>query len=172
MRPKKWGGRVEDEELTDQLNLEITMFLGYDFNPARRLPLFQLVYHDSVYCTRRWNQDPGRDISLWDRHDLLNISFGTPPLIFLHNKGGNGSGGEVWEEKKERYLQTYSNVAGWHGQIGFDEMLSHRYLTKDRMVQETRFSSGKGVVVNFSKKSYKAKNGTTVKANSHHIFTF
>ncbi|NOY82954.1 MAG: hypothetical protein GXP31_18305 [Kiritimatiellaeota bacterium] len=144
--------------------------LGYDFNPARRLPLFQLVYHDSVYCTRRWNQDPGRDPSLWDRHDLMNILYGTAPLVFMHPKAGNVIGGAGWEKVKERYLRTYRTVCGWHEKIGFDEMVDHRFLSKDRLIQETRFASGWTVVVDFSDRAWRDPRGFTVPRHGYRTF--
>lgn len=143
--------------------------LGYDFNPARRVPLFQLVYHDSVYCARRWNQDPGRDASLWNRHDLMNILYGTPPLWFMHPKAGNAIGTPEWERVKERYLQTYHNVCGWHEKIGFDEMIDHRFLSENRLVQETRFRGGGGVVVNFSAIPWSDPRGFVVPAEDYRI---
>ena len=145
--------------------------LGYDFNPARRVPLFQLVYHDSVVCTRRWNQDPGRDASLWNRHDLMNILYGTPPLWFMHPKAGNVIGTPEWERVRERYLQTYRNVCGWHEKIGFDEMTDHRFLADDRMVQETRFRNGLGVVVNFSAVPWSDPRGFIVPAEDYRILS-
>jgi hypothetical protein len=142
--------------------------LGYDFNPARRVPLFQLVYHDSVYCTRRWNQDPGRDASLWDRHDLMNILYGTAPLIFMHPQAGNVIGSEMEERRQARYLRTYHDVCGWHEKIGFDEMTDHRFLSEDRLVQETRYSSGQAVVVNFGSKIWDDPRGFQVPGSSFH----
>ena len=144
--------------------------LGYDFNPARRLPLFQLVYHDSVYCTRRWNQDPGRDASLWSRHDLMNILYGTAPLIFMHPQADNVIGSSADQDRIDRYLRTYRDVCGWHEKIGFDELADHRLLTSDRMVQESRFSSGWNVVVNFSESPFLDKRGFSVPAQSFHCF--
>ena len=155
--------------LTEKPGFE-ELFLGYDFNPARRLPLFQLVYHDSVYCTRRWNQDPGRDASLWDRHDLINILYGTAPLIFMQPRAGNVFGSEMEDGLRARYLRTYQDVSGWHEKIGFDEMTDHRMLTPDRMVQETRFSSGWNVVVNFGRESWHDPRGFTVTPESFHTF--
>lgn len=155
--------------LTDKPGFQ-ELCLGYDFNPARRLPLFQLVYHDSVYCTRRWNQDPGRDTSLWDRHDLMNILYGTAPLVFMHPEAGNVIGSLPWKTKADRYLQTYRNVCGWHERIGFDEMVDHRILTADRMVQETRFSSGWNVVVNFTQSDWSDERGFHVPPCSHYFF--
>jgi len=146
--------------------------LGYDFNPARRLPLFQLVYHDSVYCTRRWNQDPGRAPDLWDRHDLMNILYGTAPLLFMHPKAGNVIGGPGWEKVKSRYLKTYRTVCGWHEKIGFDEMVDHAVLSADRLVQETRFSSGWGVVVNFRDQAWADPRGFTVPPRGYHTFRY
>ncbi len=143
------------------------LFLGFDFNPARRVPLFQLVYHDSVYCTRRWNQDPGRDARLWTRHDLMNVLYGTPPLWFMHPKAGNVIGTPQWEEVKDRYLQTYRNVCGWHEKIGFDEMTDHHFLSDDRLVQETRFASGWIVVVNFRDEPWDDPRGFRVPAHAN-----
>lgn len=144
------------------------LFLGYDLSPVKRIPLFQLVYHDSVYCTRRWNQDPGRDQRLWNRHDLLNILYGTPPLFFMHPKAGNVIGTPAWENVKDRYLQSYRNVCGWHEKIGFEEMTDHRFLSSDRMVQETHFASGPVVVVNFGHSPWKDPRGFTVAPESYH----
>jgi hypothetical protein len=144
--------------------------LGYDFNPARRLPLFQLVYHDSVYCTRRWNQDPGRDASLWDRHDLMNILYGKAPLIFMHPQAANVIGSKTEEGRQARYLRTYRDVCGWHEKIGFDEMTDHRLLTSDRLVQETRFSSDWSVVVNFGSAPWDDPRGFVVPGSSFHQF--
>ncbi len=143
------------------------MFLGVDFNPARRVPLFQLVYHDSVYCTRRWNQDPGRDATLWTRHDLMNLLYGTPSLWFMHPEAGNVIGTPQWERVKDRYMQSYRTVCGWHEKIGFDEMVDHRFLSKDRLVQQTRFSSGWTTVVNFGDRPWNDSRGFRVSPHDH-----
>lgn len=84
----------------------------------------------------------------------MNILFGTAPLVCMHPKAGNVIGTPEWETVKDRYLQTYRNVCGWHEQIGFDEMTDHRFLSKDRLVQEIRFSSGQAVVVNFGSEAW------------------
>ena len=75
-----------------------------------------------------------------------------------------------WEKVKDRYLRTYRDVCGWHEKIGFDEMLQHGFLSDDRLVQQSRFSSGWTVVVNFSDDPWKDARGFSVKAHSHHTF--
>jgi len=48
-------------------------------------------------------------------------------------------------------------------QIAFEAMTSHRFLTPDRTVQETEFSNGCGVVVNFGDQEYAVPAGPVVK---------
>jgi hypothetical protein len=88
----------------------------------------------------------------------------------MHPQAGNVIGTPGWEKVKDRYLQTYRSVCGWHEKIGFDEMTQHRFLSDDRLVQETRFASGWAVVVNFGDRTWADPRGFAVKAVSHHVF--
>ncbi len=101
----------------------------------------------------------------------MNILYGTAPLIFMHPRAGNVIGSSARGKTLDRYLRTYRNVCGWHEKIGFDEMVDHRVLTRDRMVQETRFSSGWNVVVNFGQSPWSDMRGFTVRPQSFHTFT-
>jgi hypothetical protein len=56
---------------------------------------------------------------------------------------------ERWEEYKYTFIDSYKNVVPWLEQIASDEMVSHRFVSPDHKVQESVFSSGKKVVVNF-----------------------
>jgi hypothetical protein len=40
--------------------------------------------------------------------------------------------------------------------LAYDELVSHRFITDDHKVQETVFSSGKRVIVNFGDSEYKS----------------
>jgi hypothetical protein len=90
--------------------------------------------------------------------------------VFLHPEAGNIIGSAGWEKVKGRYLRTYRNVCGWHEQIGFEEMIDHRFLSRDRLVQETRFASGWAVVVNFGDRVWNDPRGFSVSARAHHTF--
>ena len=98
---------------------------------------------------------------------LMNILYGVAPLIFMHPEAGNVIARPGWAQVKDRYLQTYRNVCGWHEKVGFDEMLAHRTLTNDRSVQETRFSSGWTVVVNFGERPWPDPRGFVVQAHAY-----
>jgi len=110
-----------------------------------------------------------RDPTLWNRHDLMNILYGTSALWFMHPKAGNVIGTPAWERVKDRYLQTYRNVCGWHERIGFDELIDHRFLSDDRLVQQTRFAGGLGVVVNFSDVPWADPRGFDVPPEAYRI---
>ncbi len=143
--------------------------VGFNYGPANRIPLFQLVYHDSVYCTRRWNDHHSRDPDLWRRNDLLCILYGTAPIVTFSTEDGPYIFDASYAPFHERYMRTYREVCGWHEQIGFEELKSHRFLTPDRRVQESTFASGRGVVVNFSDKPYPLSANVSVPAMGYRI---
>jgi len=121
-------------------------YIATQFNMVRRVPLLALVYHDSVLMTWRWNHTPNRWVSgaeNWDDWDLIHLLYGGMPIFVVDERSLAAKG--------QRMLQTYRNVCGGLEKIGGNEMISHRFLTADRQVQETRFANGWGVIVNFHK---------------------
>lgn len=144
--------------------------LSFTYGPQNRVPVFQLVFHDSVVCTRRWNDHYGRDMDLWRTSDLMSIAYGTPPIVkFLGDDTPHVMKDEFATVQK-LYLRTFRDVCGWHEKIGFDEMTDHRFLTENRLVQETRFSSGHAVVVNFGSEPWNDDRGFQVPAKDFHTF--
>ena len=61
---------------------------GHDY----RLPLWELVYHDCVVAQWYWGDYNNKLPALWDRRDLFNALYGTPPM-FMFNR-------ELWEQNK------------------------------------------------------------------------
>ena len=136
--------------------------LGYNYGPQNRVPLFQLVFHDAVVCLRRWNDHQPRDPRIWRRSDLMSIIYGTPPIACFHHQAGPHILRDDYAPLRDRYARTFRDVCGWHEKIGFEEMTSHRFLSPDRMVQETTFGNGLGVVVNFAQGPWKDPRGFAV----------
>lgn len=116
-------------------------YLKYSINEYTRIPLYELVYHDAVVTTWRWEDGNHHTPEIWWKKDLFNILYGSAPLWNLDR--------ERWEEYKFTFIESYKNVCPWLQQIGYDELVSHRFLTEDHKIQESVFSSGKKVVVNF-----------------------
>ena len=70
---------------------------------------------------------------------------------------------ERWDEYKYTFIESYKNVCPWLQQIAYDELVSHRFVTDDHKVQESVFSSGKRIVVNFGFTDF-AYQGKVIKA--------
>jgi hypothetical protein len=106
-----------------------------------RLPLWELVYHDCVVAQWYWGDYNNKLPKLWDRRDLWNALYGTPPMFMFDRK--------TWEANKDRFVKSYQTAEPVARATGYSEMLSHEWLTPDHAVQRTRFANGVTVTVNF-----------------------
>lgn len=136
-------------------------YLKYSINEFTRIPLYELVYHDAVVTSWRWEDGNHHTPEIWWKKDLFNILYGSAPLWNLDR--------ERWEEYKYTFIESYKKVNPWLQQVACDEMILHRFLTDDHKVQESLFSSGKKVVVNFNDNDFKLK-GKTIPAKSYLTF--
>ena len=69
---------------------------------------------------------------------------------------------EAWTEEEGFEAYRGRQIRQWLFKkyaSSFDEMTNHQWLTKDRMVQRTEFSSGQAVIVNFGNEPYTSKDG-------------
>jgi hypothetical protein len=130
-------------------------YLKYSINEYTRIPLYELVYHDAVVTSWRWEDGNHHTPEIWWKKDLFNILYGSAPLWNLDR--------ERWEEYKYTFIESYKNVCPWLQQIASDEMVSHRFVSSDHKVQESVYSSGKKVVVNFGDADVEI-DGQTVKS--------
>lgn len=116
-------------------------YLKYSINETLRVPLYDLVYHDAMVSSWRWEDGNHHMPEIWWKKDLFNILYGNAPLWNIDR--------EHWEAAKNTFIESYKKIHPWLQQIAYDELVSHRFLSADRKVQESTFSSGKKVVVNF-----------------------
>ncbi|MCX7414367.1 MAG: hypothetical protein NTW36_13140 [Planctomycetia bacterium] len=128
-----------------------------------RIPFYSLCHHDEVVQTWRWEDGMNHPPVYWPLKNLWSVLYGGAPMYRI-------SGDRVKHHAEEiRRTQQYVNE--WVRQIAFDEMIDHRFVTVDREVQETEFSSGRGVVVNFSDEPHTLPDGQVVKARDYVSFT-
>ena len=131
-----WGSSVEEEP----------DYARFNSSAVYRVPLFELVYHDSHVSTWYTGDGSTKVPSAWAAKDLLNTLYGTMPL-WMPNK-------EQWAKYRERFIASYHNVNTVFAKVAGTEMLSHEFLTGDFQVQRTEFSSGVTVTANFGDKEY------------------
>ncbi|HEY3369793.1 MAG TPA: glycoside hydrolase [Prolixibacteraceae bacterium] len=132
-------------------------YLKYSINEYTRVPLYELVYHDAMVTSWRWEDANHHTPEIWWKKDLFNILYASAPLWNL-DRGR-------WEEYKQTFIESYNHICPWLQQVGYDEMTNHRFVSTDHKVQETVFSSGKKAVVNFSDSDYPYE-GKLIKAKS------
>lgn len=131
-------------------------YLAWGLGEANRYPLWELVYHDCVVSTWYWGDSTGHLLQsapeLGYKKDAFNILYGTVPLYWTAQPYSYHWGKP---ELRERLLESYRNTCKLHEQIGFDEMISHEFVTEDRRVQHTVFADGTNVWVNFGAEPWK-----------------
>jgi len=121
-------------------------FLKYQVGAFYRIPLWELVYHDCTVAMWYWGDYNNKAPEVWDRRDLFNILYGTPPMWMFDAK--------IWQRQKARFLQCYKNVCPLARKVGYAEMLRHEFLTRDHLVQRTIFSNGTVILANFGEKPF------------------
>jgi hypothetical protein len=144
------AGRAMDR-IWDEVPPDVAKFqMGHEY----RLPLWELVYHDCVVAQWYWGDYNNKLPALWDKRDLFNILYANGPM-FMFNR-------ELWNQKKDRFVQSYKNICPLLRSVGYSEMTDHRILNADRSVQQSAFSNGTTVTVNFGAKPFTLPDGAVV----------
>lgn len=126
-----------------------------------RLPLWELVYHDCVVA--HWHRSDGNNSQpvLWGKRDLFNLLYGTPPTFFISRA--------LWETNQTRIVQSYRAICPLARAVGYSEMLTHRFLTPERDVQQTLFANGMIVTVNFGQAPYPLTSALVIPPLGFHV---
>jgi hypothetical protein len=120
-----------------------------------RIPFYALCHHDEIVQTWRWEDGMNHPPVYWQLKNLWSVLYGGAPMYRIY-------GNDVRKYAEEiRRTQRYVN--DWVRQIAFEEMTNHRFVTPDRLVQETEFSGGRGVVVNFGDVPFTLPTGQVIK---------
>lgn len=131
--------------------------LGKDYEEAaatqldetRRIPLYQLAFHDFVAGTWVWRDTNYQSTPYAWKKDLFNVLYGTMPMWHINRK--------LWTSRKTEMIASYQEIASVRERIGFAEMMSHGWLTPDRSVQLTDWDNGDRVIVNFGDYPFERK---------------
>lgn len=122
-----------------------SQILEYQLNEKRRLPLWELVYHDCCVAYWYWgdHNNTFNDQQIWDKRDNFNALYAVPPMYWIKDE-------EHFQNNKERFVKSYKASSEITRKAAGTEMISHEFLTPDRTVQQTKFSNGLTVTVDFS----------------------
>ncbi|MFH0794348.1 MAG: glycoside hydrolase [bacterium] len=127
------------------------------YDPRFRLPLYEIVFHDSVVATHQWGCGSLKFEDQTATVELLELLYGVPPLYHLN----------LAELKKhEKAIKKhYAFFSPLHKEIGLLPMTAFDWLTPDRLVQRTVFGGRVEIVANFGSTDF-VKQGEVVARQS------
>ena len=127
-----------------------------------RIPFYSLVHHAEVISTWRWEDGFNRLPQYWQDKNLWTVLYGNPPLFFIDTAH--------YGKYRSEIAQTFKYTCPWVRKVGWSDLVSHRFVTADRTVQESLFSTGDGVVVNFAPTPHTMNDGQVIPARNYATF--
>ena len=115
------------------------LYLYYD--PRFRLPLYQIVFHDSVVTTNHWLSGSLKFENAIETLALLELLYNVPPLYHLNMA--------EFTKHKAWIKRHYTFFSPLHRQIGGQTMTDFEWLSDNRQVQRTEFGSTVELIANF-----------------------
>lgn len=130
-------------------------------DPTYSVPLFKLVYNDSVITTHHWEWGSLKIKDEVKNRMLYEVLYNVPPLYHLDKK--------EWADNKN-LITSHNNVwSPFHKKAITKEMTDFKVISEDKLVQMTEYGKDLKVVANFSDKDFKYENDV-VKAKSLIIY--
>ncbi|PEJ57194.1 hypothetical protein CN692_13655 [Bacillus sp. AFS002410] len=121
-------------------------------NPVYTLPMYKLVYNNSVITTHHWEFGSLKIKDEVENRMLYELLYNVPPLYHLDSK--------EWTKNKAKLTNYLKIWSPFHEKAVQKEMTDFKILSHDRLVQSTTFGKNLKVIVNFSDENFKYRNVT------------
>lgn len=148
--PEKYAKQVPLKEEYKQVYL----------NPVYSVPLYKLVYNDSVITTHHWEWGSLKVKDEVGNRMLSELLYNVPPLYHLDEVEWNKHKKEITE-----HLKVWNEV---HEKAVKEEMTNFAYLSEDKLVQSVSYGKNIKIIVNFSNEDMEVEK-TKIKAKSAFI---
>ncbi len=125
-------------------------YLYYD--PRFRLPLYQIVFHDSVVTTHHWGYSSLKFKNAIETITLLELLYNVPPLYHLNTAR--------FSKHKAWIKRHYAFFSPLHREIGGQPMTGFEWLRSDKQVQRTEFGDTVEILANFDSEPFEYRNTT------------
>ena len=123
-----------------QVPLKSRYFYLY-YDPRFRLPLYQIVFHDSVVTTNHWHSGSLKFKNTVETLALLELLYNVPPLYHLNT--ARFAKHKVWIKRH------YAFFSPLHRHAGGKAMTDFEWLSNDKLVQRTEFGDTVEIFANF-----------------------
>lgn len=124
-------------------------YLYHYYDPRFRLPLYQIVFHDSVITTHHWGSGSLKFKNAIKTLVLLELLYNVPPLYHLNI--------EEFSKHKAWITRHYTFFSPLHRQIGGQAMTDFEWLSEDKLVQRTEFGDAVEIFANFGTDAFEYK---------------
>lgn len=121
-------------------------FIRGSYNPRYRLPLYEVVFHDSVITTDRWELNELKIPAIRKIKALLQNLYNVPPIWVLDQK--------TLQKNKKYFLDYYNFFFPLHQMAGIEALTKFDWLTDDHLIQQTQFGNRLILTANFSDRAY------------------
>ncbi|ACT01676.1 glycoside hydrolase [Paenibacillus sp. JDR-2] len=145
--PERYSKAVPVKPLYDKVYLD----------PTYSLPLYKLVYNNSVITTNHWEWGSYKIKGAEAERMLYELLYNAPPLYHLDEA--------AWKQQQASITGFLKVWSPFHSMAVMQEMTKFSVLSDDRLVQSAEYGGQLKVTVNFSDKDFTA-DGQTVKAKS------
>lgn len=116
------------------------------FDSRFDVPLYQLVYNNSVITTHHWAWGDFKVPAERKNTELKEIVYNVPPLYHLNIN--------YWKKHKAGITRHVNVFAKTHSMAVREEMENFEWLTGDHLVQKTVFGKALEMVANFREQGY------------------
>jgi len=127
------------------------------YDPRFRLPLYEIVFHDSVVTTHQWANGSLKYSNMLDIVALTELLYMVPPLYHM-----NLDEFDRHRDIMKRHDDFFSPL---HREFGFAQMTDFNWLCSDRMLQRVVFDDRVELIANFSKE-YRRYQGVEIPGRS------
>ena len=124
-------------------------YLYHYYDPRFRLPLYQMVFHDSVITTHHWGSASLKFENAIGTLALLELLYNVPPLYHLNIA--------EFEKHKAWIKKHYAFFSPLHRKIGGQPMTDFEWLSDNRQVQRTEFGNIVEMYANFGTDPFRYK---------------
>jgi len=121
-------------------------FIRVKYDPAYRLPLYEAAYHDAIVATDRWDVPMAKFPELSKTRQLLELLYGVPSMWAMDRKQLKDSGAAL--TKLTAFFEPL------HRRTGAQPLTDFKWLTNDRLAQQTTFGNEAVVTANFGSAAF------------------
>ena len=154
-----WAYRVDGGRYMWKIYDETPEIIEKGLDPTTRVPFWEMVFHDCIVSTWYWTDYNNKFPKAWWKHDLLNAVTGTAPMYFFTR--------QVFEGIQDRLAESVKVTTPVARATFGVRMTDYRWLTADRLVQQSAFANGVRVTVNFGEKPFTMADGFVLPPRGH-----